>query len=581
MKQYWIVFACSMSLLWTAFVLPVACLATAADSLASGRLVGAAAHGLTTTPPVHVRPAPCLAPSDDQAVPNELINLRSLDSDWRPPVDRAAWTEDRVQNVPTSGQGLVDVIVGDDGYLYCGFYDDQYFPGSPPPHAVYIKRSTDGGQTWGNPDSGANGFALNGLFTDRPSLEVFQTTPGSYRLAVAVAAPYPLVSSALDIIVCWKDIGSTDDFTMVSVQNDVSENYLMPRIKAVTRPSNPSYSRLVCASYGYSDGRLWCDWSDTNGTSFGNYSGINPATDQVEVWRADFMEDTENDRLYCVWATAVLADPDHPCVLMALSTSQGGAWFTDLYRMSPASWNYCAEPDAAIADNPLQLDKTFMLAWSGQESPASLFNLYSTHQYLDVVSVGPGDTWNPSPTGFPVVRSVVYADVDYDNTMPAIIEDPHLLNGGYRVALVDQHQAALARVRYTECGFSSPGAWITPEIVTGSTADPARQGSTALSMGVGYGPPAFQDRRCAVWPDFRDPEAPPNNYCAWADLTTQPSPTFTPGVTATPPVTPTPTATPTAAPIPSLDPAGGIILVSILGGLLLIQTRIVRRDRET
>ncbi len=480
---------------------------------------------------------------------NVIVNLRSQASAADGNHGKAQWNEVIVEQIPASGQGLVDMIVGADGYTYLAYYDD----GIPNYGAVYVRRSMDGGATWFRPDSGANGFALYNMFMDRPSIEVFETTPGHYRLAVAVSAPWPYQSSPNDIIVCWKDIGSGDDFTAISVQNDTYEDYVVPRLKAVSRPSQPTQKRILCASYGYSDGRLYCDYSDTNGTSWGSYSIINPATDQVEVWRPDFIEDRVNNRLFCVCSTAVAASPDRPAVLMALSTNQGGTWYPDLYRMNPALWNYCAESEAAIAGNASQPNRTLMIVWSGQETSGQLFNIHYTYQFLDRISVGPGSVWNPSPTGFPVTYGTLYSDTDYDNTMPAVIEDNRLAIGGYRVAFIDQHLPSLARVRYSECLFDTPVNWIPAEIISSASADPARQGSNALSIGVGYMTTTYPQRRCAVWPDFRDPEDYANNYGAYADMilpTSTPSPTATP--TDTPTLTPLPSDTPT--PIPTDTP---------------------------
>ncbi len=93
---------------------------------------------------------------------------------------------------PASSQGYIDAVTGQDGNLYCAFYDDRTFPGNPNHRAVYVRKSVDGGLTWGNIDLGATGFAL-GLSRRcwrriGTVVEVFQTTPGNYRIAVAVYA---------------------------------------------------------------------------------------------------------------------------------------------------------------------------------------------------------------------------------------------------------------------------------------------------------------------------------------------------------------------------------------------------------
>lgn len=505
------------------------------------------------------------------ATENSIVNLKS-EGDSLPvssSSDKAAWHDGALESIATSGQGLIDCIVGADGAIYCGYYDDRVIPGYPDYYGVYVKRSTDGGETWSNPDSGANGFALYNLFMDRPSIEVFESTTGTYRLLVAVSAPWPYQSSAYDIIVCWKDIGSGDNFSAVSVQNDEAEDYLIPRLKAIVRPSSPSLKRIVCSSYSYSDGILWCDRSDTNATGWSGYAAINPATDQANVWRADFIEDKLNNRLFCVWSVGLLATPDNPLVVMALSTDQGASWFPDLYRVSPSGWNSCAESDAAIASNPTQTNKTFMVVWTGQQLTTNLYNIYYSYQFLDSISVGPGSVWNPAPAGSPLIWGTVYSDTNFDNTMPAILEDNRLSLGGYRVAFLDQHQAALAQVRYTECSFDTPVSWLASEIVSAPNADPARQGSTALSMGVGYNSTTYPNRRCVMWPDFRDPEVYANNYRAWADFSQLP--TFTPSPTGTA-VSPTPAATATPAPIPTLS-SGGIIGLLVLVGLALRRYR--------
>ena len=545
------VFFCKFSLL---IMLGWFAAGTLGAQLNSGNRIGNGAPD--RFPPTALRVSDERNPADPGIEPMPMINLKSLDGKVQQTHGRALWTELNIQNVATSSQGLVDAIMGPDGYVYIAYFDDQ--EPAPGYNAVYTKRSGDGGATWENPDGGANGFALYGLFMDRPSIEVFEASPGNYRMTVAVSAPWPTQTSPNDIIIAWKDIGAGDDFTTVSIQNDTSENYLIPRLKAVTRPSNPSLKRLLCASYSYSDGRLWCDRSDTNGTSWGSYAAINPGTDQEEVWRGDFIEDTNNSRVFCVWSVGVSAAPDNPAVLMALSTDQGQNWFADLYRMAPSSWDSCSEADAAISVNPLQTDRTLMIAWTGRELSTENFGIYYSYQFLDAITVA-GSTWDPSPTGFPVNWGAIYTDADYSNTMPAIVEDNRLTVGGFRVAFVDQHLAASAQMRYSECTFDTPVSWMAADVISSPGADPARPPSTALSSGVGYNAGVYSDRRCAVWPDFRSGSYF-DMYAAYADMNATPVPTASPtGIpsetpTATPEISPTPVPTGSATPVPSATP---------------------------
>lgn len=484
-------------------------------------------------------------------IPNVPISLNDsirTDSD-----DRSTWTEVMLETVPTSNQGLVDTIVGEDGNIYCAYFDDFQNPSYPDHKAVYVKRSTDGGATWGNPDAGANGFALYGIFMDRPSIVVFPTTATNYRIAIAVSAPYPNQGSPNDILVMWKDIGTTDDFTMVSVQNDLFENYIGPRLKVIRRPSQPALRRVVCASYGYSDGQLYCDYTDSNVTSWGNYSTINPATDQVLFWRADFVEDIDHSRLFCTWSADTSGTAgDHPRVITALSTNQGQTWFSTLYAISPSGWDYCAESDSAIASNAAQPDKTMMTVWSASQTAGSQFKICYTYQLLNNITVS-GSTWNMGTVTF----GTVYTDSDYDNSMPSIVEDNRYPDGGYRVAFIDQFQSTGARIRYTECSFSTPVSWTWPEVVSAPSADPAYSDSTAISSGVGFSAQtAYQNRRVAVWPDYRTGEF--EVMAAWSEFTPSfdtPTPTVTPTPTITPSPTvtrtPTPTVSPSATPTPT------------------------------
>ncbi len=526
-----------------------------AAGLGSGVKVGEISNFQLPEAPGHEGLERKASQSDSEGVGNALINLRTAGDFFECSSDRGIWTELNVQSIPGSSQGLIDVVVAEDGYVYLAYFDDnQPQPGH---YCVFVKRSGDGGFTWENPDGGANGFALYNLFMFRPSIAVFQTTPGTYRLTVAVSAPWPYISSPNDIIVCWKAIGSGDDFTAVSVQNDTNENYVAPRLKSVRRPSNPSLKRVLCASYGYSDGRLWCDYSDTNCTSWNGYSAINPATDQVEIWRADFIEDVINNRLYCVWSAAFSSAPGNPDVLTALSVNRGNSWFSDLYRMAPNDWHTCAESDAAIASNPFQNNKTLMLVWTGIEQITSVAKICYTYQYADSIQVGPGDFWDPSPDGFPVHVGEIYQDADYDNTMPAVFEDSRLNGGGYRVAFIDQHQSDSARVRYSECAFTMPPTWLQAEIVSGGSADPAYGSSNALSSGVGFNNTAFPYRRCALWPDFRS-GATCDVWAAWSDIAPSPTPTL--------PV------------IPSAKPSGLAVLCTLLAAMLIFAER-KRRTR--
>ncbi len=497
-------------------------------------------------------PAGTPAPGD---VPNTVI---SLNDRTRTASDgRSTWTETMLETVPTSNQELVDTIIGEDGNLYCAYFDDLPIPSQPAYKAIFVKRSTDGGATWGNPDAGSNGFALFGIFMDRPSIVVFPTNATTYRLAVAVSAPYPNQSSANDIVVCWKDIGTTDDFTLVSVQNDTSDDYIGPRLKSVRRPGQPALRRIVCASYSATNGRLFCDYTDTNVTSWESYSAINYATDQVLFWRADFMEDVDNSRLFCSWSVDVSGTAgDHPRVIIALSTNQGQSWFSTLYAISPSGWDYCAESDAAIASNPSQTGKTLMTVWSASQTAGSSFKICYSYQLLNAITVA-GTTWSMGT----VTYGTVYSDTDGDNTMPAIVEDNRYPDGGYRVAFIDQFAAASAQVRYTECTFSTPVAWTWPEVVSAPGADPARNGSDAISSGVGYASQgAYQNRRAAIWPDYRSGEF--EIYAAWSEFTPSfdtptpaqsptPTSTRTPTVTQTPTAPPFPTDTPTPSPSPT------------------------------
>jgi len=532
--------------------------------------------------------------------PQKLVNITRQGSEMTLNDGRAIWTEVYVEDEPTSGQGLVDVIMGEDGYLYAAYYDDLT---SYPTHfAVFIKRSSDGGATWLNPDGGSNGFGLllpttyiADWVAPQPSIEVFEISPGNYRIAVACTAPWPNNTSPFDTVVVWKDIGSAD-WTTASVQNNPTDHYVLPRIKVVERPLSPGNKRIVCATFAYTDGRLWCDISDTNGESFGSYSAINPATDQTHAWRADFMEDTDNDRLYCSWGVETNSS-GHPRVLLALSDTQGGSWYADLFAISPGAYDFCAEPDSAIASNPLQPNKTLMTVWTAAENPTDVFNIYYSYQFLDTIEVVPGISWDPSPAGFSYNIGTVYSDTDYDNTMPAIIEDNRISDGGYRVAFLDQYTASAGQVRYTETDFTTPVSWLTPEVVSAPGADPALEGSNALSMGVGYNNSAYPYRRCAVWPDFRDPEIYSNMYASYTDINQSPVPTATATPTSSPTAIPTntptgipttvptdtpttnpvtPVATSTPGPIPTTGPAGIGLLLIILGALL---AGFVRRKR--
>jgi hypothetical protein len=504
----------------------------------------------------------------------ELINLR-LDNDGtvRTQGRNSDWSEVIVAsggNYATNSQGYVDAITGQDGHLYTAFYDDRTHAGNPNHKAVFVRRSTDGGQTWENIDHGATGFALAflggpGDVRARPSVEVFHTGSNNYRIAVAVCAGNQTLSY-YSAIVLWKDIGSGSDWTAVFVSNP-NFDFVLQRIKAIPRPGNPSLSRLIIGYVSLDYGFYLTKYSDNNVVSFSTLGEFVSDIDALEMWRPDFVFDSVSNRLFCVWSMATMTTPTNPRVLVAMSPNSGLTWNHDIFAISPPNWNTCAEAVAAITENPAVSERTLMVAYSAKQFASDLFRIDYRYQNLNNIT-GSGGNWDIGT----VTGGTIYSDTDYENTMPAITSDNRLSGGGYRVALLDQTGPASARMLYTETDFSIPMIWSEPEEVSASNADPARQGQfTGVSSGVAIGTGAYEDTRVVVWPDYRN-GSKSDIYCAYNDMAAAPTPTPTPEPTNTPIPTNTPagTATPVPPPIPTTSPGGMALLLTLIGVLILL-----------
>lgn len=477
------------------------------------------------------------------------------------------WTESQVASdglYPASSQGNVDVITGQDGNLYCAFYDDRVISGYPNHKSVYVRKSTDGGATWENIDGGATGFALShlGALGDaRPSVEVWETTTGNYRIAVAISAGDETLVS-YDVVVLWKELGLNNPWTSYFLGSN-TQDYALPRLKAVPRPSDPSRERLVLAFVGVYAGFYISTYSDTDAASFTGTASTISDIMAYDMWRPDLMYDGINDRLYCLWSMSEDSDPSHlPKALICCSPDRAVNWYPDIFQVSPTGWNVCAETEGALSSNPLQTDPTMMIVYSAQQSSTDTFEVHYTYQYLNVITEG-GGTWDMTPTGHPVYRGTIYTDTDGDNTMPAVWADNRLTGGGFRVGLLDETSVSSSRMLYSESPFDTPGIWMTPDEVSAPGADPARQGGvTGVSSGVAVGTGLYADTRIVVWPDYRngiDSEV----YCA-SYPSTGAVPTMTPTATVTPTQTQTPAATTTPEPIPSTGQSGiGILLLSL------------------
>ncbi|MBN1879006.1 hypothetical protein JW823_02755 [bacterium] len=485
------------------------------------------------------------------------------------------WTESLVEPYSTSSQGYVDAITGQDGYLYCGFYDDRTIAGNPNHKSVFIRKSTDGGATWGNIDGGATGFALAYLGAaggERgPSIEVFETTPGNYRIAVAVYAGNQTLTY-FSAIVLWKNLGSNDDWMAVYVSNQ-DYDFALPRLTTLPRPGQPSRNRVIVSYISMDYGYYISKYSDTDATSFITGVFISDI-DAAEFWKPDFMYDSVNNRLFCVWSMSELNDPQQlPKVLIAMSPNSGLSWNLDIFQISPTSWNTCAEASCALTENPLTSDRTLMVVYSAQQNPSDIFRVEYTYQFLEDIMAS-GSDWHIAPEGHPVIRGTIYSDTDADNTMASIVSDNRFDGGGYRVVLLDETSVSGSRMLFKETGFDAPFIWESPEVVSAPGADPARQGpNTGVSSGVAVGTGVFDNRRFAFWPDYRSGTLC-DVYCARADGE-PPVPTPTPTATDIPTMTPTslPTATPTDTPppIPSTSPGSAGILLIMIGLIMGIQ----------
>ncbi|HPQ41143.1 MAG TPA: hypothetical protein PLV45_12295 [bacterium] len=508
--------------------------------------------------------------SEDTAGEQVLINLKEENGKITAYTLDYTWTESQVAAgglYPLSSQGYVDVITGQDGNLYCAFYDDRTISGYANHKSIYVRKSVDGGATWENIDGGATGFALaylGGLGDARPSVEVWETTPGSYRIAVIISAGDESLVS-YDAVVLWKELGLGNDWTSYFLGNS-SYDYALPRLKAVPRPSNPSRNRLVAAfvltQYGY----YLTAYSDTDAASFGASAAFISDIDAWEMWRPDMEYDAANDRLYCIWSMSEYNDPSHlPKTLIALSPDRSPSWYLDIFSIGPLNWNVCAEAEAALSANPVQTDPTLMVVYSAQPNVGDTFHVHCTFQYLNVITEG-GGTWDIDPPGHPVFPGTVYTDTDGDNTMPAIWADDRLNDGGYRVAILDETSVSSSRMLYTESTFDQPAVWMTPDEVSAPGADPARQGaSTGVSSGVAVGSGTYADTRIVIWPDYRN-GADSDIYCArYPDTAVTPTATSTQAPTETP----TPSATPTAVP-PPIPATSGIGILVLLGGVSLL-----------
>ncbi|MBN1296973.1 hypothetical protein JXA80_09345 [bacterium] len=503
----------------------------------------------------------------------QLLNLVEENGTVTVRTSDYSWIESVVAGdgmYPFSSQGYVDVITGQDGNLYCAFYDDRLVTGYVDHKSVYVRKSVDGGATWENIDGGATGFALAylGGLDARPSVEVWETTPGNYRIAVAVSAGDETLSS-YDVVILWKELGSGNDWSSYFLGNS-SYDYALPRLKAIPRPSNPSRSRLITAfvltQYGY----YLSVYSDTDAASFGSSAAFISDIDAWEMWRPDMEYDAENDRLFCVYSMSEYNDPNHLAkTLVALSPDRSLSWYLDIFSIAPSGWNICAEAEAALSANPLQTDSTLMVVYSAQQTIGDTFHIHYTYQYLNAI-VESGGTWDIDPVGHPVFRGTVYSDTDGDNTMPAIWADDRLTIGGFRIALLDETSTSSSRMVYTESTFDQPAVWMVPDEVSAPGADPARQGTgTGVSSGVAVGSGVYADTRIVVWPDYRN-GADSGIYCArYPDTAVTPTPIPTQAPTETP--APTVSPTPPPPPIPATGPAGLILLlagVSLLLGLI-------------
>lgn len=493
---------------------------------------------------------------DPRWIEQGLINLTAHPEEDQSTEYRAQWTETRVSPGTDSGEQLVDVIVGEDGALYAAYYDDHLVPGHPDYHAVYTKRSTDGGVTWTNPDAGYNGFALQGLMSLQPSLTVFSSTAGSYRMIVAVSSQLA-GSSATNIHCCYKDIGADAGFSGVPVQGDTSLNYVFGRLLAIPKPSNPTQRRIICASYSLDDGKLWTNYSDSDGVSWQPKTAVSANDTQREIWRPSLVHDSLNSRLFCVWSTALMAAPRNPVIFMALSDTSGAEWYQTTYRVSPL-WSLCAESDAACSTASVP-NPSLIIVWTGKRLATDKLSINYTYQLLSYISVGPGPVWDPAPDGYPLTHDILYADTNWDNYTPCITSDQRI-TGGYRVAFIDQTAEFAARVGYAECSFEIPPVWSAIETASGPAANPARDGSTALSSGVGYGTGQYSSYRCAVWPDYRSPSYASEIYCGWAVM--QSTVTATPTVTPTTQGTTAPSVTPSPHASSTFTPAGSFTSTS-------------------
>lgn len=500
----------------------------------------------------------------------ELINLRLDDNgSVRTQGRNSDWSEVIVASggdYATNSQGFVNAITGQDGHLYTVFFDDRSFPGYPNHNAVYVRRSTDGGQTWENIDHGATGFALaflGGLGHVYPSIEVFRTSATTYRLAVTVYAGNQWLDRYAAVLL-WKDIGSGSNFNGPVYISNQDYDFVLPTIKAIPRPSNPDLNRLIVGYVSLDYGFYISKYSDTNGQSFVTGDFISDIFADT-MWKPDFVFDSVNNRLFCVWSMATQSPPTNPRVLVAMSPNRGVTWNNDLYVISPVNWNYCAEAVAAITENPVAPERTLMVAYTARQFASNLFRIEYTYQNLDNIT-GSGSNWDIGT----VTRGTIYSDTDYDNTMPAITSDNRLSGGGYRVALVDQTGPSSARMLYTETDFSIPMIWSEAEEVSAPNADPARQGPwTGISSGVAVGTGVYEDTRIVVWPDYRN-GLQSDIYCAYNDMSATPTPTPSPIPTHTPVPTNTPAGTPTPEPppIPATGPFGIGLLLLALSGLM-------------